>query len=285
MTDDGQLDLRSLFTLSYGLYIVSSCSGERLNGQISNAVMQVTDTPPKIAVAVNKGALTHEFIAESGVFAVTVLEEGTPMEFIGLFGFRSGRDVDKFAKVGHRVGMTGCPVVSEHALARIEARVTCSADCGTHTIFTGEVVDARVTGEGRPMTYAYYREVLRGKTPPTAPTYGASAAAARGESVKPEGPFAVHQKPLGPSVLASLPCRPADEAGLGASLPHAARTVISEGDRKMKKYVCEVCGWIYDPEVGDSNAGIEPGVEFADLPDDYICPVCGAGKDQFVPEE
>ena len=53
----------------------------------------------------------------------------------------------------------------------------------------------------------------------------------------------------------------------------------------MKKYVCEVCGWIYDPEVGDSNAGIEPGVEFADLPDDYICPVCGAGKDQFVPEE
>ena len=58
-----------------------------------------------------------------------------------------------------------------------------------------------------------------------------------------------------------------------------------EGEAKMKRYVCEVCGWIYDPEEGDSNAGIDPGVAFDDLPDDYICPVCGASKDQFAPEE
>ncbi len=58
-----------------------------------------------------------------------------------------------------------------------------------------------------------------------------------------------------------------------------------EEKSKMKKYVCEVCGWVYDPEQGDSNAGISPGVDFKDLPEDYVCPVCGAGKDQFAPEE
>ena len=240
--DDAMLDLGALFTLSYGLYIVSSRSGERMNGQISNAVMQVTDTPPKIAAAVNKGSLTHEFIVESGTFGVTVLGEGAPMELIGLFGFKSGRDVEKFARVPHRVGVTGCPVVMEHAVACVEARVTGSADCGTHTIFIGEVADARVTGAGRPMTYAYYREVLRGKTPPTAPTYRASS------------------------------------GGAGKALPR-------EEESGMKKYVCEVCGWVYDPSEGEPNAGVEPGTAFEDLPEDFVCPVCGAGKDQFAPED
>jgi len=141
--DDATLDLGALFTLSYGLYIVSSRSGERVNGQISNAVMQVTDTPLKVAVAVNKKALTHEFIAGSGTFGITVLGEGAPMEFIGLFGFKSGRDIDKFAGVPHRVGATGCPLVTEHAVACVEARVTCSADCGTHTIFRNRSRRAR----------------------------------------------------------------------------------------------------------------------------------------------
>jgi len=251
--DDATLDLGALFTLSYGLYVVSSRSGARVNGQISNAVMQVTDTPPKVAVAVNKKALTHEFIRASGVFGVTVLGEGAPMELIGLFGFKSGRDTDKFAGVAHREGVTGCPLVTEHAIACVEARVTCSADCGTHTIFVGEVADARVTGRGRPMTYAYYREVLRGKTPPTAPTYRASAAAA--------------------------------DRGSAESERTASEAAPRKGEFRMKKYVCEVCGWIYDPEEGDANAGIDPGVPFEDLPDDYICPVCGASKDQFAPEE
>ncbi|MHC5053701.1 MAG: rubredoxin [Planctomycetota bacterium] len=252
MTDDATLDLGALFTLSYGLYIVSSRSGDRLNGQISNAVMQVTDTPPKVAAAVNKESLTHEFIAGSRKFAVTVLGESAPMELIGLFGFRSGRDVDKFAGVAHRIGVTGCPLVLEHAVACVEARVSCAADCGTHTVFIGEVADARVAGEGRPMTYAYYREVLRGKTPPTAPTYRVSAAAAdRGSAEAERTPSGAAQR---------------------------------EGEAEMKKYVCEVCGWIYNPEDGDTNAGVDPGVAFEDLPDDYVCPVCGAGKDQFSPE-
>ena len=235
------LDLESLFALSYGLYILSSRKGDRVNGQISNTVMQVTGTPPQVAVAVNKTGLTHDFIGSSGVFAATVLSESAPMKLIGLFGFRSGREVDKFAEVGCSSGVTGCPIVSDHVLAYMEAEVSHGLDCGTHTVFLGEVVDAKRIGTGRPMTYAYYREVLRGKTPPTAPTYRASA-------------------PAGPSGK-------------------------KERSSKTKRCVCEVCGYVYDPEKGDPESGVEPGIPFEKLPDDWICPVCGAAKDQFSPEE
>jgi len=170
-------DLQALLALGYGLYIVTAGKGDRGNGQISNAVMQVTDTPPRLAAAVNKGALTHALIEAEGTFAIIVLSESAPMKMIGLFGFRSGRDVDKLSKVSWEPGDTGCPIVRDNALACAEVRVEQALDCGTHTVFVGEVVSCRIIGLGTPMTYAYYREVLGGKTPPTAPTSGASSSA------------------------------------------------------------------------------------------------------------
>ena len=238
---DNRLDLDAFFTLNYGLYVVTSHRGESLNGQISNTVMQVTDAPPRLATAVNRKALTHELIADSGTFAVTVLAESAPMRLIGLFGFKSGRDTDKLAQVAHDVGQTGCPIVRDHALAAVEARVESALDCGTHTVFVGEAVGARILGQGRPMTYAYYREVLGGKTPPTAPTYRASAVA----RPRPEG----------------------------------------QESSTMGKYECDVCGYIYDPAQGDPENDIAPGTAFEDLPDDWVCPDCGAGKDEFSPED
>ena len=235
------LDLHALFTLGYGLYIVTSRKDGRRNGQVSNAVMQVTDTPPRLAAAVNKGSLTHELISESGVFAVSVLAESAPMKLIGLFGFRSGRSTDKLSQVSHEAGSTGCPIVRDHALACTEVRVETAVDCGTHTVFIGEVVAARIIGRGRPMTYAYYREVLGGKTPPTAPTYRAS----------------------------------------NAARPRKARKELSA----MDKYVCDVCGYVYDPAAGDPDNGVEPGTAFEDLPDEWVCPECGVGKDEFSPAE
>ena len=175
--NDPDLNLDALFTLNYGLYVVASCRDGRLNGQISNSVVQVTNTPPRLAAAISKDSLTHEFIRASSVFSVTVLAESAPMTLIGLFGFRSGRDTDKLSQVSCQIGATGCPVVRDHALACAEVRVEKTLDCGTHTIFVGEVVGAKIMGQGRPMTYAYYREVLGGKIPPTAPTYRASHAA------------------------------------------------------------------------------------------------------------
>lgn len=169
MTAD--LDRRALKDLSYGLYLVTSRDGERLNGQVVNTVIQVTSEPTRVAVIINKKNLTHEFIIKSGVFGVSVLEEDTPMTFLGPFGFRSGRDIDKLAQLTYKRGVTGCPLVTEHALSLLEAGVIQTIDLGSHTIFIGNTLFAEVLKEGRPLTYRYYHEVLKGKSPPAAPTF------------------------------------------------------------------------------------------------------------------
>jgi flavin reductase (DIM6/NTAB) family NADH-FMN oxidoreductase RutF/rubredoxin len=228
-----------LYNLTYGLYVVTSCAGGKADGQIANAVVQVTADPARVAVALNKENLTHEYVSRGGVFGVSVLDKETPMTFIGLFGFKSGRDVDKLARVKHKEGASGCPVVTENALAVMEARVVTQLDVGTHTIFVGEVVAGEVLRAGEPLTYACYRDIKKGEAPKTAPTY--------------------HGAP-----------------------PSAAK---ERSDVKMEKYVCQVCGYVYDPAAGDPDNGVEAGTAFEDLPDDWVCPVCGAAKEQFEPEE
>jgi flavin reductase (DIM6/NTAB) family NADH-FMN oxidoreductase RutF/rubredoxin len=224
------MNLKALYKLGYGLYIVCSRKGERLNGQIANTVFQTTSEPPTIAVSINKSNLTHEFIKQSKVFTASILSQDTPLAFIGHFGFKSGREMDKLKGINHKIGETRAPVVTDHTLAYLEARVTQEVDVGTHTIFVGEVVGAEVMKEGEPMTYAYYHQVKRGTTPKTAPSY-------------------LEEK--------------------------------KEAAAKMAKYECAVCGYVYDPELGDPDGGIEPGTPFEKLPDDWVCPVCGAGKDEF----
>ena len=229
------MNQKALHKISYGMYVVSSKMGGRLNGQIANTVMQITSDPPRIAVCINKGNLTHEFIKESGVFTASVLSVETPMKFIGRFGFKSGRDIEKFDGVNHRVGTTGAPIVLDHALAYFEAEVIASMDGGTHTLFLGNIVDAEILdSHGVPMTYAYYHQIRQGKSPKTAPTY-------------------------------------INEEKKAAPEPE-----------KAAKYECSVCGYVYDPEVGDPDSGIVPGTPFEDLADDWVCPVCGVGKDEFV---
>ena len=166
-----EFDRRAFRDLSYGLYIVTSLDGDRLNGQIVNTVIQVTSDPARVAVIVNKQNLTHEFIIKSRLFGVSVLDESAPMTFLGVFGFRSGRDVDKLSQVQFKIGVTGCPLVLEHALSVLEAKVIDQIDLGTHTIFIGDTVNAEVLKEGRPLTYRYYQEFLKGKAPATAPTH------------------------------------------------------------------------------------------------------------------
>jgi flavin reductase (DIM6/NTAB) family NADH-FMN oxidoreductase RutF len=165
------LDRRAFRDLSYGLYIVTSRDKERFNGQIVNTVIQVTSDPARVAVIINKKNLTHEFILESKSFGVSVLEESAPLSFFGPFGFRSGRDFDKFAKVKFREGITGCPLVTEHALSCLEAEVFEEIDLGSHTVFIGNVVNSEVLTTGRPLTYRYYHENLKGKPSKNAPTY------------------------------------------------------------------------------------------------------------------
>jgi flavin reductase (DIM6/NTAB) family NADH-FMN oxidoreductase RutF/rubredoxin len=226
----GEMNLKALYKLGYGLYIVTSIKGKRLNGQIANTVFQITSEPPTIAVSINKNNLTHEFIKESKVLAVSVLSQDTPLSFIGHFGFKSGRDIDKLSGINYKIGETGAPVVTDNTLAYLEARVDKEVDVGTHTIFIGKLVGAEVIKEGEPMTYAYYHQVKRGTTPKTAPSY-------------------IEEK--------------------------------KEAAAKMAKYKCTVCGYIYDPQLGDPDGGIKPGTPFEQIPDDWVCPVCGATKSEF----
>jgi len=227
------MDITTLFKLSYGLYIVSSKNGDKHNGQIVNTVMQVTSEPIKILICINKDNLTCQNIKESGVFSVSILDQNTPMEFIGLFGFKSGRDIDKFKNIDHKIGQTGTPIVTANTLGYLECEVVGEMDAGTHVAFIGKLIDSQTLQTGEPLTYAYYHQVKKGKASKNAPTY-----------IKND------------------------------------KKNIKEG-KKMKLFKCLICGYIYNPETGDPDNGIDPGTAFKDLPDDWVCPVCGADKDSF----
>ncbi len=223
------MDRRAFHEISYGLYMVASSVNGKLNGQIANTVFQVSNDPPTLAVSLNKLNLTHEFVLISGGFAVSVLSQDTPLSLIGRFGFKSGRDLDKFNGISYGIGQTGMPYLTDNCLVFLEALVKQTVDVYTHTIFIGEVVGAEIVNSGTPMTYAHYHLVKKGNVPK------------------------------------------------GAPVPVSA-------EAKTRKYTCRVCGYVYDPEVGDPEAGIPPGTSFDDLPNHWVCPVCGVGKDYFDPE-
>lgn len=166
------MDLTALFKISYGLYIISSFNKDnRFNGQIANTVFQVTAEPPKLAVCINKNNLTHDYIRESKVFTVSILSKDTPMTFIGQFGFKSGRDIDKFNNVNYFIEETKAPIVKDYSVGYVEVKVNSEMDVGTHTIFVGDVVNCGKFNDNEPMTYAYYHEIKKGKSPKNAPTY------------------------------------------------------------------------------------------------------------------
>jgi len=220
--------------------IISSKKGNDFNGCIVNTVFQVTPEPPMVAVSINKQNLTHEYIANSKVFAVSILAKGTPLEFIGRFGFRTGRNTDKFQEVDYKLSIAGVPIVLDNTVAFIEAEVTNAIDVETHTLFVGRIMACETIDESKvPMTYNYYRDVKGGRTPRTAATY-------------------IKKKSKEKSI---------------------------QGAKEMKKYKCLMCGYIYDPAVGDPDNGVAADTAFKDLPDDWTCPECGADKGEFEPVE
>ena len=230
------MNTRAVQKIGYGVYIISSKKDGKLNGQIANTAFQITSEPATMAVSINKLNLTHEYIQASKVFTVSILSKDAPMTLIGNFGFKSGRDINKFQDTKHRIGVTGAPIVLEQTVAFIECEVVSSADVGTHTIFIGKIVDCDVLSDVEPMTYTYYHQIKGGKSPKTAPTY-------------------IKEEP-------------------------EVKKATSSG-----KYTCKVCGYVYDPTVGDSDGGIKPGTSFEELPDTWACPICSAPKSEFEKDE
>ncbi|MEF8848491.1 MAG: flavin reductase [Candidatus Thermoplasmatota archaeon] len=230
------MDLSALQKISYGLYVICSKYKNKANGQIANAVIQVTSTPPIIAISINKKNYTHEIIERRKAFTLSILNKKTPMTFIGKYGFKCGRNIDKMEDTKCKTGKNGIPITLENTVAYLEADVTKKLDVATHTIFIGKITNADKTSDEEPLTYDYYHKIKGGYSPKNAPTY------------QPNKNKKIKQK---------------------------------EENKKMDKYVCTVCGYVYDPEKGDPDNGIEPGTKFEDLPDDWVCPVCGAEKEAF----
>ena len=203
--------------LSYGVYIVTTLDGERPTGCVANSAMQITSTPATIAVSINHDNYTNSCIKKSGKFALSIMTENVDPGLIGIFGFQSGKDVNKFDGVKALVkeGIS----VPEDSCGYIVCNVINQMETETHTVFLGEVIAADVLKDEEAMTYAYYHKVVKGKSPKNAPTY----------------------------------------------IPEEKEEKAEE-----EKWVCGICGYVYDGET-----------PFEELGEDFKCPICKQPKDVF----
>lgn len=202
-----KIEPNAMFSLSYGLYLLTADDSKKCNGCIINTAMQITDSPKRILIAVNKSNYTHDIIVSSGVFNLSVLTTDTPFKVFEHFGFQSGKDTDKFAGYKNaQKSENGILYLTEYSNAFISGKVVEKCDYGTHTVFIAEVTEAAVLSDVPSVTYQYYFD-----------------------NIKP--------KPI-----------PADEP--------------------KKGFVCKVCGYFYEGET---------------LPDDFICPLCKHGAEDFEP--
>lgn len=206
-----KIENEALHKISYGLFVLSAREGEKDNGCIVNTVSQITESPKRITVYVNKLNYTEQMIRKTGVFNVSVLTESAPFGLFKQFGFQSGREADKFGDKEYPRSSNGLYYLTEHANAVISAKVVDALDYGTHTLFVAEVTEAKVLSSEKSVTYEYYFA-----------------------NIKPK--------------------------------PAAAEAAPAKGEKKMKRWICKICGFVYEGEF---------------LPDDYICPLCKHGVEDF----
>lgn len=240
------MNIEAYFKVSYGLYIISSGNSSKKSGYIANTAFQVTAEPARFAISCSHNNFTIDLIRQSKAFSISVLSKNASQNIISLFGYSTTRQNDKFGSVKYVTGKTGVPIVTEDCIAWFELQVEQEIKLDTHSIFIGKMIENDlIDAEQEPLTYAYYRDVKKGIAPKNAPTYINKDLLQDKKKEQPK----------------------TDKSG------------------KMKKYRCLVCGHIYDPEMGDPDTGIPPGTAFVDLPDDWYCPVCSAGKEDFEVDE
>lgn len=161
------MDQKAMFKLSYGLFVLTARQDGKDNGCIVNTVQQVTDTPLRISVTVNKQHLTHDMIKATGLFNVSILSELAKMDTIKHRGFVSGRQEDKMVGVTVARSANGLIYLPEQTNAYISAKVAEEIDLGTHTMFIADVTDAEMLApDERSVTYAFYQENIKPKPAP-----------------------------------------------------------------------------------------------------------------------
>lgn len=229
------------------MYLIATEQEGKKYGYIANTAFQVTNEPEQVAISCHKDNESTAAIRKSGIFSVSILKKELDVKLIGNFGFNSGSDLDKFKDVELTQTSTGAPIVLDACVAWLDCKVTHAIDVGSHWLIVGEVVDSDVLSDEEPLTYAYYREKYKMFSPKNSPTYIE-------KSVLDEEEAELQKQDAKP-----------DEKEDGGAEPH----------------VCVICGFTYDPAVGDPSMGIPPGTPFEDLPEDYKCPICNAAKDYF----
>ena len=162
------MNKKAMYQLTYGLFVLTARLGEKDNGCIINTAGQVTNTPNRIQIAVNKANYTHDMIKETGVFNVSMISQKASFELFKRFGFQSGKDVDKFAGFeGYAVGENGVNYITDGCNGYISVKVEQTLDLGTHTLFIGLVTDMDVLNDVTSTTYGYYQDNIKPK--PQAP--------------------------------------------------------------------------------------------------------------------
>ncbi len=156
-------DLTALFKIGYGLYVVTSNDGKKDNGLIVNTVTQITNTPNRVAVAINKENYSHHVIKQTGIMNVNVLSTDAPFAVFEKFGFQSGRNVDKFEGCTPLRSDNGLIFLPRHINSFLSLKVESYVDLDTHGIFICQVTEARVLSDKETMTYTYYQENVKPK--------------------------------------------------------------------------------------------------------------------------
>lgn len=160
------MDKKILRDISYGMYIVSS--GDV--GCVINTLTQITSVNPIVTISLNKDNYTNKIIKENKKFVVSIISDKTDPNVISTFGFQSSKDVNKFESFDYEI-IDNTKVIKENTIGYLVCEVKDIIDADTHDIFVGRVIDTKKESDYTPMTYKYYHEIIKGKTPKLAPTY------------------------------------------------------------------------------------------------------------------
>ena len=158
--------MSALFKIGYGLYVVTSNDGKKDNGLIVNTVTQLTDTPERVGVTINKSNYSHDIIKETGILNVNCLSTEAPFSVFEKYGFASGRDTHKMADVDVKRTENGLAVLPQYINAYISLKVADYVDLDTHGMFICTVEEAEVVSDAETMTYSYYHSNVKPKPQP-----------------------------------------------------------------------------------------------------------------------
>lgn len=240
------MDNKAMYKLSYGLFVVTAKT-DKDNGCITNTAMQVTTTPNRISLAVNKENYTHDMIVKSGIFNVSILSEEATFDTFEHFGFQSGRTTDKFADYSdYARAENGVTYITKGTNAMISAKVFDTVDLGTHTLFIADVTDAMTISDVPSATYAYYHAHIKSKP----------------KAEKPAGKTVWRCKICGYEVEA-------DELADDFTCPlckHPREDFERVANTPKTVWRCKICGY---------------EVEADELADDFTCPLCKHPKEDF----